>query len=429
MNKTSTILVVDDELCNRNVVSAQLKGEGYRIICADSGEAALGVIEETLPDLILLDVMMPGISGFDVAEILKGEDRTANIPIIMLTALSDSDSRLAAFANGAEEFLTKPIAKAELVMRVRNLLRLKNYQDDLVDYSQTLAEQMNERTQALALANAELKEVHVQLVQSEQMAALGQLAAGLAHEINNPIGFVSSNLTTLKDYASKLLLILEGYESMSATLPVDSEIYQSVQRQKVELDLSFISEDMPMVIDESIEGVARVAKIVQDLKSFSRVEAEPKWEMADLHKCLDSTVNIAVNEIKCKARVVREYGDIPPVECQPSRLNQVFLNLLVNAAHAIPEKAMGVITLRTGCDGERVWVDVCDTGSGIAPENMEKIFNPFFTTKPVGRGTGLGLSVSYGIVQQHKGLIKVHSELGKGTIFRVEVPRHQTVAT
>ncbi len=423
--RTSTVLVVDDEANNRNVIVAQLKNEGYQIKTAASGEEALDIIDRELPDLILLDVMMPGISGFDVAEILKSEKRTANIPIIMLTSLGDVSSRLTALNNGAEEFLTKPVGRAELAARIRNLLKIKNHQDDLSRYSSQLEGQVAERTSELKTVNLQLDETYSQLLQAEKLAALGQLAAGVAHEINNPIGFVNSNLGTLSGYLKDLLRIVAAYEALIATRSDQTKEYDELQALKAELDLDFLRSDAPQLIAESLDGVTRVRGIVKDLKNFAHVDTSPEWGPANLHECLDSTLNIANHEIKYKATVVKDYGTLPDVECLPSQLNQVFLNLLVNAAQAIPENGQGTITVRTSADDENVRVEISDTGCGIAPENIKKIFDPFFTTKPIGTGTGLGLSLSYGIIKRHHGRIEVGSEVGRGTTFRITLPiRH-----
>ena len=424
-DRTSTVLVVDDEANNRNVIVAQLKNEGYQIKTAASGEEALDIIDRELPDLILLDVMMPGISGFDVAEILKNEQRTANIPIIMLTSLGDVSSRLTALNNGAEEFLTKPVGRAELAARIRNLLKIKNHQDDLSRYSNLLEGQVAERTNALETVNLQLDETYSQLLQAEKLAALGQLAAGVAHEINNPIGFVSSNLGTLNGYLKDLLKIVEAYEDVIAAQPGKTQEYADLQSLKAELDLDFLRTDAPQLITESLDGVTRVRGIVKDLKNFAHVDVSPEWGAANLHECLNSTLNIANHEIKYKATVIKDYGELPEVECLPSQLNQVFLNLLVNAAQAIPENGQGTITVRTSADSENVRIEICDSGCGITPENIKKIFDPFFTTKPVGTGTGLGLSLSYGIIKRHHGRIEVGSEVGRGTTFRITLPiRH-----
>ena len=255
------------------------------------------------------------------------------------------------------------------------------------------------------------------------MASVGQLAAGVAHEINNPIGFVYSNLGSMEKYLKDIFELLDVYEVAEATMSDSSRA--EVRSAKQQKDLAFLREDVPMLMKESRDGITRVKKIVQDLKDFSHVDASDEWQWIDLHKGLNSTLNIVWNEIKYHAEVKKEYGEIPEVECFPSQLNQVFMNLLVNAAHAIPDK--GVITLRTGRQGEEVFVQIADTGKGIPEENLKRIFDPFFTTKPVGKGTGLGLSLSYGIMQKHNGRIEVQSEVGKGTTFTLWLPiKHQS---
>lgn len=264
-----------------------------------------------------------------------------------------------------------------------------------------------------------------QLVQSERLASIGQLAAGVAHEINNPMGYVFSNIGTLERYLGDLFRMLAAYEAAEPLLagtPAADELAEL--RDRIELD--YLKDDIPSLMAETAEGVKRVRKIVQDLKDFSRVDQRQDWEWADLHQGLDSTLNIVNNEIKYKADVRREYGRLPEVQCLASELNQVFMNLLVNAAHAIGP-ARGTITVRTGTEGpdgepERVWVEVEDDGCGIAPDALKRIFDPFFTTKPVGHGTGLGLSLSYGIVRKHAGSIDVRSTPGQGSCFRVTLP-------
>jgi two-component system NtrC family sensor kinase len=311
----------------------------------------------------------------------------------------------------------------------------------------TLENQIRERTQALETALREnerinralqrekeeqhalilkLEEAHNQLLQSEKLASIGQLAAGVAHEINNPIGFVNSNLGTLKIYVDKLLALIDhSLVAVEPLLDQDPAIKQRLAEMHRKADLDFLREDICSLITESIDGTARVRQIVQDLRDFSRT-GEIGLEWVDLHAGLESTLNVVANEIKYKAEVVREYGELPQVECRPSQINQVFMNLLVNAAQAIPKQ--GKITLKSGCADDMVWIAISDTGSGIPPEILARIFDPFFTTKPVGKGTGLGLSVSYGIVEKHGGKIEVASEPGQGTTFTVRLPIHQIEA-
>ena len=296
-----------------------------------------------------------------------------------------------------------------------------------------LNEEQSRRIEELERAHAEvqainkrLEETQAQLLQSEKMASIGQLAAGVAHEINNPIGYVHSNLGSLETYIRDIFSLLDAYVGAERAHPGLAAPFAQASALREKLDIDFLRDDVNALLGETREGIGRVKKIVQDLKDFSRTGAEDEWQWADLHKGLDSTLNIVNNEIKYKAKVVKEYGTLPEIECLPSQLNQVFMNLLVNAAHAI--ESQGTITVRTGADDDALWVQIADTGSGIAPENLKRIFEPFFTTKPVGKGTGLGLSLSYSIVQKHAGRIEVESEPGRGTAFRITLPRLRPAA-
>ena len=261
-----------------------------------------------------------------------------------------------------------------------------------------------------------------QAMQAEKMASIGQLAAGVAHEINNPIGFVLSNFKSLERYMADVFGVLAAYEAAEPLLPSGPQL-ASLHQAKEAAELDFVKGDVKQLLVESCDGLDRVKRIVQDLKDFSRV-GENGWQTADLVRGLESTLNVVRNEIKYKAEVMKRYGAMPDVECMPSQLNQVFMNLLVNAAQSIADQ--GTITIGCGTVGEEVWVAISDTGSGIAPDVLGRIFDPFFTTKPVGQGTGLGLSLSYSIVRRHGGRIEVESEVGVGTTFRVCLPIRQT---
>jgi len=267
----------------------------------------------------------------------------------------------------------------------------------------------------------QLQEAQDQLLQSEKMASIGQLAAGVAHEINNPVGYINSNIGSLKNYINDLMKLLDTYEKSESVIS-DSTAIENIQTIKQDVEIDFLKEDVLDLISESEEGVVRVKKIVQDLKEFSHV-GEAEWQWANLHSGLDSTLNIVNNELKYKAEVIREYGNLPDVECIISQLNQVFMNVLVNAAHAIEQK--GTITVRSGTENNGVWVEIEDTGKGMDEETKRRIFDPFYTTKPVGKGTGLGMSLSFNIIQKHNGTIEVKSELGKGTCFHIWLPVKQ----
>ncbi|KRB79553.1 ATPase [Noviherbaspirillum sp. Root189] len=280
------------------------------------------------------------------------------------------------------------------------------------------------RNTELTELNAKLSMAQEQLVQSEKLASIGQLAAGVAHEINNPIGYVFSNFGTLENYIASMLEMLKVYEDVELSIG-SPEAVAKAKATRERIDLDFLMEDIPVLMAESREGIVRVRKIVQDLKDFSRVDANQEWQWANLHDGIDSTLNIVSNEVKYKADVVKEYGVVPEIECLPSQINQVIMNIVVNGAHAIGS-VRGKITIRTGTAGEYVWIEIADTGAGIPKEILSRIFDPFFTTKPIGSGTGLGLSLSYGIIQKHFGRIEVESELDSGTTFRITLPiRHQ----
>ena len=257
-----------------------------------------------------------------------------------------------------------------------------------------------------------LDEATKRLVQSEKLASLGELAAGVAHEINNPVGYVSSNLTTLQKYLAVYEKVLDAPEADSTEMAA----------LKKKLNYAFIRDDLQNLVKETQEGVGRVKAIIQDLKDYARTNAATHYVASDIQVGLKSTLNIARNQLKNRADVRLELGNLPLVECAPSQIDQVFLNLIVNAAQAMPEGKMGLIDIRTHCDDTQVWVEVQDNGPGIAPEILKKIFDPFFTTKDPGTGTGLGLSVSQNIIQQHGGTLTVDSTVGIGTTFKITLP-------
>ena len=235
-----------------------------------------------------------------------------------------------------------------------------------------------------------------------------------------------SNLGTLRDYTRNLFQLLTSYEAALAEAPIADAKRRELDDLRGRLEIDFLAQDLPQLVSESAEGIERVRKIVQDLKDFSHVGAGDAWETVDLHRGLDSTLNIVWNEIKYKAEVTKEYGNLPPVQCLPSQLNQVYMNLLVNAAQSM--RSRGAIRIATGTRDDCVWVKISDTGSGIPEANIPRLFDPFFTTKPVGQGTGLGLSLSYGIVKKHNGRIDVESQVGVGTTFTIVLPIVQAAA-
>jgi two-component system NtrC family sensor kinase len=270
----------------------------------------------------------------------------------------------------------------------------------------------------LEKAHADLKMTQAKIVQQEKMASIGQLAAGVAHEINNPMGFISSNLGTLSKYLERMDEFIRTQSAAVEKLQ-DKGIVEEILGTRKSLKLDYILEDGRDLIKESLDGAERVRTIVKNMKSFSRVD-EAECKPADINECILSTINIVWNELKYRASLIKELGDIPLTKCYPQQINQVIMNLLVNAAHAIENQ--GEITVRTWHDNESIFASVSDTGCGMVPEVVNRIFEPFFTTKEVGKGTGLGLSITYDIIKAHKGEINVESEPGKGTTFTIRLP-------
>lgn len=288
--------------------------------------------------------------------------------------------------------------------------------------NQSLELRVQERTRDLADTVKRLEQTQGQLLQSEKMAAVGQLAAGVAHEINNPIGFVTSNLGSLSGYVGQLFDLIGVYQAANADLTTEKKAAIETERKKI--DFNYLQEDIPNLLKESQEGLERVRKIVSDLRDFSHAD-DGQWMPTDLNHSVESALNVAANEIKYKAKVVKELAQLPPVECITSQINQVLVNLLVNAAQATDNQ--GVITVRSGVQGDQVWLEVSDTGCGIPPDVQKRIFEPFYTTKAVGKGTGLGLSITWEIISRHHGHIEVHSMVGKGSTFRMTLPLHRAV--
>jgi signal transduction histidine kinase len=282
--------------------------------------------------------------------------------------------------------------------------------------------ELERRNSQLRQTLASLAGTQEQLLRSGKMASIGQLAAGVAHEINNPIGYVHSNLGSLQEYLHSLFQLIEAYER-ALRAPDPRAMLIELEDIRKRSDFEFIRVDLPQLMAESREGIERVTQIVRNLKEFSYSDNEQSWRSADLHAGLESTINIVWNELKYKVTLERNYGKLPLVQCRLSELNQVFMNMLLNASQAIVER--GTITLSTGVEGREVWVQFEDTGQGMTEDVRQNIFDPFFTTKPVGSGTGLGLSISYGIVESHNGRIEVHSTPGVGSCFRITLPIHQ----
>lgn len=414
----STILVVDDNPTNIQVLFDVLSEMGYRVAIAKSGDAALQRLQSYHPDIILLDVMMPGIDGFETCRQLKADPATRDIPVIFMTALSDLVDKVKGLSLGAVDYITKPIQHEEALARIRVHLQLSHAQKNL-----------EQRSAELAQTLAHLKQSQLHLVQSEKMSALGQLVAGVAHEINNPVNFIKGNVEPAQEHVCDLMTLVELYQKCYP------QPHPQIQTWMEENDLEYLQEDLPKLLNSMKLGSDRIRQLVLSLRNFSRLD-ESDLKSVDLHEGIESTLLILQHRLKANPdhptlHIIKDYGELPLVECYPSQLNQVFMNLLSNAIDALEESAQKThestnptITIRT-CVSHANWVNIAiaDNGTGIGQEVQTKLFDPFFTTKPIGKGTGLGLSISHQIVtEKHNGKIDCHSTLGQGTEFVVQIP-------
>ncbi|MFO1399492.1 MAG: ATP-binding protein [Burkholderiales bacterium] len=394
---------------------------------ANADAARLAAVAIAVVLLIaLLGIALASAIATPIAALTRGAARLAggDYDVEVPVTTRDEVGRLAAAFNAMARELRASHAQLvadhdELEARVAE--RTAAWQDAAAAH-RGAADELRDSNAHLSQINQRLRETQDQLLQAEKMASIGQLASGVAHEINNPIGYVYSNLGTLDKYFEGLLALLDRYAAAEGTI-ADAAARADIARAKQAADIDFVKQDLVALLAESREGITRVKKIVQDLRNFSRTAGDEPWQPADLVAGIESTLNIVWNELKYKAEVVRDYAPLPPVECRPSQVNQVFMNLLVNAAQAIRER--GTIRIATGVAGDFAWVEVSDTGEGIRPEHLSRVFDPFFTTKAVGQGTGLGLALSYRIVDEHHGRIEVASEVGVGTRFRVYLPIRQ----
>lgn len=409
--KMPLILIADDNVEMRSYIISLLKND-YEIIPAGDGEEALELISKYHPQVILSDVMMPKMDGFQLTTTLKSIPEYKHIPIILITAKAGKEAIICGLDVGADDYLTKPFSPEELRARTQSAFRSYHRWQELNDAKQKVTESYS----ALEKIHEQLKVTQSQLIQNSKMAALGQLAAGVAHEINNPISFVISNIDIMGNYIKNIKEAFELVESSRKNSNVNvGQLWDSFCEQK---NLHSSMQTTSELISESLEGLDRIVEIVSSLKTFS-YSYEGDLEETDINECIDAMLKMMRNEIKYNA-VTKNFGALPTFLSHPRQLSQVFLNILMNANHAIKDK--GEITITTECIKDEIIIKISDTGVGIKPEDVENLFNPFFTTKPIGEGTGLGLSISYNLVKKHGGNIEVESDIGKGSTFIIHLP-------
>ncbi|MGH1396363.1 MAG: hybrid sensor histidine kinase/response regulator [Trichormus sp.] len=399
----NSILIVDDIPANIKILFVILNQAGFKVSVAKNGKSALKKAEETLPHLILLDVIMPDMDGFETCRQLKENPKTKNIPVIFMTARSDLVDKVKGLKIGAVDYITKPIEYEEVLARIN--------------------------------VHLELRRTQLKLAQEEKMSALGQLISGIAHEINNPVNFISGNLIHAQHYIADLLKLLILYEKHTQDL--DPEIQNFAER----IDIEFIKQDLPQLLSSMRMGTERVEKIVRSLRLLSRLD-HTEFQLFNIHEGIDSTLIILNHRLKGisnrpEINIVKNYGKLPLVECYPGQLNQVFMNLLVNAIDAIEESldseiselpTIEIFTALTE-DQKSVFITITDNGIGISEEIQQRMFDQFFTTKPLGKGTGFGLAIAHEIiVENHQGTLEVKSSHGKGAQFLITIPIQQTLS-
>lgn len=387
------VLIAEDEPVSRRLLQSYLQRWGYDVTAACDGAEAWHLFEAGDAPVVITDWMMPGLDGLELIRRIRAARRPGYVVTILLTARAHKEDLVEGMEAGADDFLTKPFDRDELRVRLRAAERI-------IGLEQSLAEQ-----------NRVLRETQAALVQTEKLAGLGRLAAGVAHEINNPIAYVTNNLAVLRRDTQTALTVLDAYRRGDAA--------EGARLEKA-ADLGYYYQTFARTCDKTLEGLHRVRDIVRNLRDFARLD-EAEFKDADLNAAVETTIEIVAHQARERGvRVETAFGPLPPVPCHPGKVNQVFLNLLVNAIQA--SEPGGAVVVRTRAEAAAVVVEVRDDGCGIRPEHRSKLFEPFFTTKPVGQGTGLGLSVSFGIVRDHGGAIEVESEVGRGSTFRVRLP-------
>lgn len=398
------------------------------IITCEDGLKLLEICENEDIDIVLLDIVMPHMNGIEILKIIKQHPKFNKIDVLMFSSLSDKETLRDCFDWGASDYITKPINELEFNARIKSAVRKKMLENESAIQLKAI---QNNNSELIAV-NIMLQDAQNQLIQQEKLASVGHLAAGVAHEINNPLGFVSSNFTTLKKYTGKYQAVTQLTNNLIQALHLESlsdEELIALNELKAYLknnNFQFINGDIEEIYKDTSEGLARVGKIVKGLRNFSRIDQVNEMSDYDLNEGIENTLIISRNEIKYAAEVKLNLKELPEIMASGGQINQVILNLLLNATSAIKSKhepELGLISICTWADKEFVNLTIEDNGMGILPENLNTVFNPFFTTKPVGEGTGLGLSISYDIItNKHHGMISVESSYGDGTIFRIRLP-------
>lgn len=423
------VLVVDDSQLNLAIAKRYLEdipAIKQILLCNDPTKAKT-ILDDNEIDILFLDIIMPVITGLDLLTLIRTDEQYDDMPIIMLTSLDDLESYKKCFALGAFDYINKPINVIELNARLKVAIQWKNISNNL----KSLIEFTTKQNEELREMNAKLTETKFSLVQSEKMAAIGQLAAGIAHEINNPMGFVSSNFDILqkyfrrvRDFLSFISIQLED-ETLSENPEAGKTMVEISEKYKA-LNIERLMNELEGLLSDSSNGIQRITEIVQSLRIFARTSKDSEKDTNILLDLINQVILITKNEVKYVAAVELDVPDDIFLYCNRVQIGQVFINLILNAAQAIKsqkKETLGTIKIMAQKADENIIIQFIDNGPGIPKDHMLKIFEPFFTTKEIGQGTGLGLSISYDIiVNKHNGTIDVASEFGKGATFTIVLP-------
>ena len=423
------VLVVDDSHFNLSAAKRYLEdiADISQILLCDDPRQVKSIIDEHDIDILISDFMMPAITGFDLLELLRADKKYDDIPIIMLTSLDDIDAYKKCFDLGAFDYISKPINTVELHSRLKVAIEAKNNSNNL----KSLLEVTRKQNEELKQINAELTEAKFSLVQSEKMAAIGQLAAGIAHEINNPMGYVSSNFDILRKYYVRIKEFLNfiNLKIQNDIIPCGNEtcdLVLEINDKYKDLKLDFILNDVQNLFIDSANGIKRITDIIQSLRIYARSSNDNEKDTYILLELIQQVILIIKNEVKYSANITLDIPEDIILFCNKIQLGQVFVNMIVNAAQAIKSQnrsTLGTIKIKAKNIDSKVRIEISDDGPGILAENLNKVFDPFFTTKEIGKGTGLGLSISYDIiVNKHNGSIDVKSEFGNGAAFIITLP-------
>lgn len=432
-----TVLIVDDSqlMCEMAKDYVQRSHMAKEVHTKNNGQEAIEFIETHPVDLLILDIVMPHMQGSEVMAYLHEQGWLTKMKVIIFTSLSEESYLKGFFDMGAFDYITKPVKEQEFIARVKNALNQQSLQKKLYETIAVIKEQNNE----LEDLNLQLKNSQMMIIQQEQLAGIGHLAAGVAHEINNPLGYIISNVSMLKSYAEKITTWHETADQIILNLKEDTilgsghedcgrgkELVEQFLASEKEMDVDFVLEDLSDLLEDTLHGLERVSKIVKGMRQFSRIDVAQEFESYNLNGGIENTLMVAHNEVKYTAEVVLDLGKIPEIPAVGSEINQTLLNLIINAVATVKERyfpALGKINIATYLENNYVCCVVKDNGMGIEEKNIKDIFKPFYTTKPVGEGTGLGLSISHDIiVNKHKGILDVQSEVGLGTTMIIKLP-------